>query len=63
LEEPSIIKVQETQKINIGALESPKHINLGTSCTKEEIDQYTQFFKKNQDVFAWSYDYLNEYDK
>jgi hypothetical protein len=43
LEEPSVRKVQETQKINIGTLESPKYINLGTSCTKEEIDQYTQF--------------------
>jgi ribonuclease HI len=45
LEEPFVRKVQETQKINIGTLESPKYINLGTSCTKEEIDQYTHFLK------------------
>jgi hypothetical protein len=63
LEEPSVRKVQETQKINIGTPESPKYINLGTNCTKEEIDQYTHLFKYFQDVFAWSYDDLKEYDK
>jgi hypothetical protein len=63
LEEPSVRKFQETYKINIGTPESPKYINLGTSCTKEERDKYTQLFKEFQDVFAWSYDDLKEYDK
>jgi len=63
LEENYIIKVQETHNINIGTPESPKYIKLGTSCTKEERDQYTQLFKYFQDVFAWSYNYLKEYDK
>jgi hypothetical protein len=63
LEEPSVRKVQETHKINIGTPESPKYINLGTSCTKEERDKYTQLFKEFQDVFAWSYNDLKEYDK
>jgi hypothetical protein len=62
-EEPSVRKVQETQKINIGTPDSPKYINLGTSCTIEEIDQYTQLFKEFQDIFSWSYDDLKEYDK
>jgi hypothetical protein len=41
LEEPYIIKVQETQKLTIGTPDFPKYINLGTSCTIEEINQYT----------------------
>jgi hypothetical protein len=43
--------------------DSPKYINLGTSCTTEEIEQYTLMFKEFQDIFAWSYDDLKEYDK
>jgi hypothetical protein len=31
--------------------------------TTEEIDQYTWLFKEFQDIFAWSYDVLKEYDK
>ena len=63
LEETFVIKFQETKKINIGTLESTKYINLGTSYTKEESDQYIHIFKDFQDVFAWSYDDLKEYDK
>jgi hypothetical protein len=63
IEEHSIGKVQETQKINISAPDSPKYINLGTSCTIVEIEQYTILFKEFQDIFTWSYDDLKEYDK
>jgi hypothetical protein len=51
-EESSIRKVQEAQKINIGTLDSPKCLNLDTSCTIEEIDQYTSLFKEFQDIFV-----------
>jgi len=34
LEEPSVRKVQDTYRINVGAPESIKYTNLGTSCTK-----------------------------
>jgi hypothetical protein len=44
-EETSITKCHYTQKINIGTHDCLKYINLGTSCTKEEIDQYTSLFK------------------
>ena len=62
-EESSIRKFQETYKINIGTVESPKYINLGASCTKEERDKYTHLFKEFQDVFAQSYNELKECDK
>jgi hypothetical protein len=61
-EEPSIRKVQETQKINIDTLDSPKYINLGTSCTSKETDQYTQLFEEFKEIIAWSYDDLKYYD-
>jgi len=61
-EESSIRKVQETQKINIGTHDSPKYLNLGTSCTTEEIDHYTSLLKEFQDIFGWTYDDLKEYD-
>jgi hypothetical protein len=41
LEEPYIIKFQESQKLTIGTPDFPKYINLGTSCIIEEINQYT----------------------
>jgi hypothetical protein len=44
-EEKYIRKFQETHKINIGTPYFPKYINLGISCTTEEIDQHTQLFK------------------
>jgi hypothetical protein len=50
-EESSIRKFQELHKINIDALYSPKYINIGTSCTTEDIEQYTLLFKEFQDVF------------
>jgi hypothetical protein len=45
VEESSLRKVQETHKINIGTFDVPKCINLGTSCTTEEVEQYTLLFK------------------
>jgi hypothetical protein len=62
-EEPYIRKVQETQKINIGTLDSPKYINLSSSCTIEEIEKYTLLFKEFQEIFSWSYDDIKEYEK
>ena len=62
-EELSLKRVQETQKVNIGNLKNPNFFNLGSTCTKDEIDQYIQLFKQFYDIFAWTYDDLKEYDK
>jgi hypothetical protein len=45
IDEYSLRKVQETHKINIATFEAPKYINMGTSCTTKEIEQYTLLFK------------------
>jgi hypothetical protein len=48
--------------INLGTLESPKNINLGKTVSKEERKAYIQIFRQYQDVFAWSYRDLKNYD-
>jgi hypothetical protein len=57
-EEVSVRKVQETHKINIGTKDSLKYVNLGTSCTEKEVDQYIALFKEYYDVFGCKYDDL-----
>jgi hypothetical protein len=41
----SIKKVQETRKINFGTDDIIKYINLGTNCTKKEVDRYNALLK------------------
>jgi hypothetical protein len=36
---------------------------LGVDCTTEEAYKYVSLFKEYIDVFAWTYDDLNAYDK
>jgi hypothetical protein len=36
---------------------------LGSTCTKDEINQYVQLFKEFYDIFAWTYVDIKEYDK
>jgi hypothetical protein len=48
--------------VNLGTLEQPKFINLGTCCSEAEKHTFTQLFKKYQDVFAWTYEDLKTYD-
>jgi hypothetical protein len=62
-EEQSLRKVQEIQKVNIGTSQKPKILNLGTTCTKDEVDQYVELFREFYDIFTWTYDDLKEYDK
>jgi len=63
MEESFLRKEQETQKINSNTFDVPKCLNLGTSCTTREVEQYTLLFKEFQVIFAWNYDDLREYFK
>lgn len=49
------------KKINIGATEDPKLLNLGKTCTNKEKWEFIKLFKEFQDIFAWSYDDLKAY--
>lgn len=62
-DEPSMRKVQETKSINIGTVEQLRLLNVGVNCTDQEVAELTQLFKEFEDVFAWTYDDLKEYDK
>jgi hypothetical protein len=33
-----------------------ENVNIGTSCSAEEIITYTSLFKEFHDIFAWSYE-------
>jgi hypothetical protein len=48
--------------VDLGTLEQPKFINLGTCCSEAKKQTLTQLFKKYQDVFTWTYEDLKTYD-
>jgi hypothetical protein len=48
--------------INLGTLENPKNINLIKTVSKEENKAYLKLFREYQDVFAWSYRDLKNYN-
>jgi hypothetical protein len=50
------------ETVNLGTLEKPKNINLGKAMSKEERKAYLKNFREYQDVFAWSYRDMKNYD-
>ena len=54
-EEESTQKVGETISLNIGTLEPPKNVKIGTQCSDEEKMKFVKMFGEFQDVFAWSF--------
>jgi hypothetical protein len=38
-------------------------LKLGSTFTKDEINEYVQLLKEFYDIFAWMYDDLKEYDE
>jgi hypothetical protein len=61
-EEDSKRKVGEIISLNIGTLDSPKNVNIGTQCAYEEKLKLTKLLREFQDVFAWSYEDLRGFD-
>jgi hypothetical protein len=54
--------VGETISLNIGTLETPKNVKIGSKCSNEEKVKFSKLLGKFQDVFAWSYEYLRGFD-
>eukprot|EP00253_Pinus_taeda_P021619 PITA_21619 len=50
------------EPINLGKKQDPKFVNLGTSCTLLERQEFFCLFKQYQYVFACTYDDLKTYD-
>jgi hypothetical protein len=45
----------ETIKINLGTLENPKEVKIGSTLSSEEQKELTKLLKEFLEVFAWSY--------
>jgi hypothetical protein len=50
------------ETINLGTPKNPKNINLIKTISKEERNAYLKLFRQYQDVFAWSYRDMKNYD-
>jgi ribonuclease HI len=61
-EEDSKRKVGETISLNIGTLDSPKNVKIGSQCTNEEKLKFIELLHEFEDVFAWSYEDLRGFD-
>jgi hypothetical protein len=48
--------------VNLGTLEQPKYVNLGTFYSYDEKHTFIQLFKMYCDVFSWDNDDLNTYE-
>ena len=46
----------ETIKINLGSLENPKEVKIGSTLSSEEQEGLTKLLKEFPKVFAWSYE-------
>ena len=55
--EGNLGNITQTQPIDISMKPGiVEHIQIGVTCTPEEIQLYTNLFREFRDVFAWSYD-------
>ena len=61
--EGNLGNITQTQPIDISVKPGIiDHIQIGVTCTPEEIRLYTTLFCEFRDVFAWSYDEMPEID-
>ena len=61
-EEESKRKVGETISLNIGTLNCPKNVKIGTQCFDEEKLKFKELLHEFQDVFSWYYEDLCGFD-
>jgi hypothetical protein len=54
--------VGETISLNIWILESPKNVKIGVQCSDEEKMKFSKIQGQFQDVFAWYYEDLCDFD-
>ena len=50
------------EAINLGTEENPQNIMLGSDCTQNEKSTFLKLFSEFKDIFAWSYDDLNNFN-
>jgi hypothetical protein len=52
----------ETIKINLGTLENPKEVKIGSTLSSEEQKELTKLLKEFPEVFTWSYEDMPKID-
>ncbi|XP_070014056.1 uncharacterized protein [Nicotiana sylvestris] len=52
-------KLDETEVINLGNAENVKETRISVHLSPSEKEEYTEFLKEYEDIFAWSYDDMN----
>lgn len=45
-----------TEDVNLGTPEEPKITKVSASLSSQEKQEYTEFLKRNVQIFAWSYE-------
>jgi len=48
--------LDETKIVNLGDAENVKEIRIDVHLSPAEKEEYTEFLKECEDIFAWSYD-------
>ncbi|KAH7834894.1 hypothetical protein Vadar_020723 [Vaccinium darrowii] len=48
--------IEETETINLGTVESPREVKVGTNLDKWQKKEFEELLKDYKDVFAWSYE-------
>jgi ribonuclease HI len=61
-EDDSKTKVGETISLNIGTTEFPKNVKIGAQCSDEEEMKFSKLLDEFQDVFAWSYEDIHDFN-
>jgi hypothetical protein len=61
-EEESKRKVGETISLNIGILDCPKNVKIGSQCSDEEKLKFTKLLHEFQYFFTWSYEDIHGFD-
>jgi hypothetical protein len=48
----------DVTECNIGTKKDPKFIDLSSSLSREQMDEYVELLKEFSYLFAWTYEYL-----
>ena len=48
--------------VNLGTESKPKYVKLGKCCFPGERCRFIKLFQQYKDIFAWTYEYLKNYD-
>ena len=54
--------IEQTKTINVGTLENPQELQIGTTLNQHEETQLTKLLTEFNEVFAWSYKEMSGID-